>query len=156
MLCATAGLACPGAPVKPEPANCPSEALEAMGEAIGLTGSLRAVIDINQSGDQSQLGTYRDGPVVGRIVGYSRGDPALPDGTLLYGRLWAGPGMTDEYGREAVMARYTEARLPDGRTYPVCIVLGNRDGRVFTQPGSKPGAAVLPRELPVTAVTRWQ
>lgn len=155
MLCASAGLACPGAPVKPAPGDCPGEAREAMGQVLGLSGSLRAVIDINQPGDQSQLGTYRDGPLVGRIAGYSRGDPALPDGTLLYGRLWTGPGIADENGREAVTARYTEARLPDGRTFPVCIVLGGRDGRVRTQPGSKAGAIVLPRELPVSAVTRW-
>jgi len=154
-LCTAAGLACPAAQVKPEAAECPPEAREAMFRALGMdtTKGSKAVIDINQPGDQSLLGTYGDGKVVGRIVGYSWADPALPDGTLLYGRLWT--GLVDEYGRPAAMARYSEAKLPDGRTYPVCIVLGNPDGRVRTQPGSKLGAAVLPRELPVTAVERW-
>ncbi len=154
-LCAAASLACPAAQVKPEAAECPTEAREAMFRDLGMdtTKGSKAVIDINQPGDQSKLGTYGDGMVVGRIVGYSWADPALPDGTLLYGRLWT--GLVDEYGRPAAMARYSEAKLPDGRTYPVCIVLGNPDGRVRTQPGSKSGASVLPRELPVTVVERW-
>ncbi|WP_284668695.1 protein kinase [Myxococcus sp. SDU36] len=154
-LCAVAGLACSAAQVRPEPAECPEEAREAMSRvlAVDTTKGLKAVIDINQPGDQSQLGTYRNGAVVGRIAGYSWADPSLPDGTLLYGRLWT--GLVDEYGRPAAMARYSEAKLPDGRTFPVCIVVGNPDGRVRTQPGSNPDTAVLPRELPVSAVERW-
>jgi len=152
-ICAAVGLGCPASQVKPEPAECPDEAVEAMLQVLKLRGRLRAVIDINQPGDQSQLGTYQDGPVVGRVVGYSWADAALPDGTLLYGRLWT--GLVDEAGRPAAMARFSEAKLPDGRTYPVCVVLGNPDGRVRTLPGSKAGAAVLPRELPVSAVERW-
>ncbi|NRD45963.1 serine/threonine protein kinase [Corallococcus exiguus] len=155
VLCATAGLACPSAPTRPDTnVPCPEVATQAMFQQLSLRKDLKAVIDINQPGDQSQLGTYQDGPVVGRIVGYSWADPALPDGTLLYGRLWTGPGIY-EGNDEAVTARYTEARLPDGRTYPVCIVLGGPEGRVRKLPGSKSGATVLPRELPVSAVWRW-
>ncbi len=154
-LCAVAGLACPAAQVRPEPTECPEEAREAMFRVLGVdtTKGLKAVVDINQPGDQSQLGTYGNGKVVGRIAGYSWADPALPDGTLLYGQLWT--GLVDEYGRPAAMARYSEAKLPDGRTFPVCIVLGNPDGRARTQPGSNSDTAVLPRELPVSAVKRW-
>jgi serine/threonine-protein kinase len=154
-LCSVAGMGCPVAQVNPAPATCPEEAREAMFRVLDVdtTKGLKAVVDINQPGDQSQLGTYQDGPVVGRVVGYSWADPALPDGTLLYGRLWT--GVVDDTGRPAVMARYSEAKLPDGRTHPVCIVLGGFDGRVRVAPGSKEGAAVLPRELPISAVERW-
>ncbi|QQR44570.1 serine/threonine protein kinase [Myxococcus xanthus] len=154
-LCAVAGLACPAAQVRPEPAECPEVAREAMFRTLGVdtTKGLKAVIDVNQPGDQSQLGTYGNGSVVGRIAGYSWADPSLPDGTLLYGRLWT--GLVDEYGRPAAMVRYSEAKLPNGRTFPVCIVAGNPDGRVRTQPGSNGDAAALPRELPVSAVERW-
>lgn len=156
VLCATAGLACPGAPPLPDTnVRCPEVATQAMFLQLRLRGELKAVVDIHQPGDQSQVGTYRDGPIVGRIVGYSWADPALPDGTLLYGRMWTGPGIY-EMDDAAVIARYTEARLPDGRTYPVCIVLGGPEGRVRKLPGSKPGATVLPRELPVSAVWRWE
>ncbi|MFY0583462.1 hypothetical protein ACN28S_62430 [Cystobacter fuscus] len=53
------------------------------------------------------------------------------------------------------MGRYTQAVLPDGRKYPVCIVLGDRDGRIAGAEGSKPGAFILSRNVPVSAVWRW-
>ncbi|WP_257461531.1 hypothetical protein [Archangium lipolyticum] len=87
-----------------------------------------------------------------------KGDGNLPVGTLLHGRLWSGPGIYELEGDEkvpAVLGRYTLAVLPDGRKYPVCIVLGETDGRVAKVEGSKPGAAVLARELPVSPVWRW-
>ncbi|RKG99518.1 serine/threonine protein kinase [Corallococcus carmarthensis] len=155
LVCATAGLACPSVPTRPDSGvPCPEASTQAMFQRLKLRKPLKAVIDINQPGDQSQVGTYQAGPVVGRIVGYSWADPALPDGTLLYGRLWMGPGIYD-HGEEAVIIRYTEARLPDGSTYPVCIVLGGGDGRVPKLPGSDSGSAVLPRELPAVAVWSW-
>ncbi|WP_437340884.1 serine/threonine protein kinase [Corallococcus exercitus] len=155
LVCATAGLACPSVPTRPDSGvRCPRAATEAMFQRLGLGGELRAVVDINQPGDQSQLGTYREGPVVGRIVGRSWTDPGLPDGTLLYGRVWTDPGVYDD-GAEAAIIRYTEARLPDGSTYPVCIVLGGQRGRVAKQPGSDAGSAVLPRELSAEVVWSW-
>jgi serine/threonine-protein kinase len=121
---------------------------------VDTTKGYNVVLDINQPGNTHQVGTYSDGPVVSRIVGgYDWSDPALPDGTLLYGRLWTG-AVTD-YGKPGVMVRYSEAKLPDGRTFPVCIVLGGSDGRVPWWPGSKEGAVVLARELPITVVMRW-
>jgi serine/threonine-protein kinase len=148
-------MGCPAAQVAPAPAECPEEAREAMFRLfkVKTPWTLIAVLDINQPGDNSQVGTYSDGPVVGRIVDYDGADPALPDGTLLYGRLWTGGVIY--YGKPGVMARYSEAKLPDGRTFPVCIVLGGADGRVFVHQRSKEGAAVLPRQVPVTAVPWW-
>ncbi|MCY1041184.1 protein kinase [Corallococcus sp. bb12-1] len=155
LLCATVGLACPSVPTLPATnVRCPEAATQAMFQQLRLTKPLRAIVDINQPGDPSEDGTYQDGPIVGRIVGKSWTDPALPAGTLLYGRLWTGPGIY-EWDEEAVIARYTEARLPDGRVYPVCLVLGGESGRVLKQPGSKPGATVLPNEFTVYSVWRW-
>jgi eukaryotic-like serine/threonine-protein kinase len=88
----------------------------------------------------------------------TRGDGNLPEGTLLHGQLWTGPGIDEVWGkkkRPAVMGRYTQAILPDGRKYPVCIVLGERDGRVAVWEGSKPGAFLLGRNGPVSVVWRW-
>ncbi|QRN97411.1 protein kinase [Archangium violaceum] len=156
-LCAVAGIGCPAVQVRPpEPEDCPKEAAEAMAELKLRTGSpLRAVVDINQPGDASEAGIYQDGPVTGRLV---EGDGNLPEGTVLHGRLWTGAGIYEVAGTEkfpAVLGRYTQAVLPDGRKYPVCIVLGDRDGRVPMVEGSKPGATVLARELPVSPVWRW-
>jgi len=156
-LCSVAGMGCPSAQVRPAPAECPEEAREAMFRVLNVdtTKGFVAVVDINQPAqawDENPLGTYEDGPVVGRIAGNSWTDPSLPDGTLLYGRLWT--GVVDADGRPAAMARYSEAKLPDGRSYPVCIVLGLM-GTYHVDPGSKAGAAKLPRRLPMSAVHRW-
>ncbi len=152
-LCAATGLGCPAAQVIPGPEKCPEEAIRAMFEELEFSAGshLKAVIDINQLGDQSVLGVYKDGPIVGRIT---RGEGLLVEGTLLYGTLWTGPGIY-QFDREAVMGRYNRAVLPDGREYPVCIVLGSQDGRVPKWYDAKPGAVELPRELPVSAVWRW-
>ncbi|WP_239470264.1 hypothetical protein [Archangium violaceum] len=155
-LCAVVGIGCPGAQVKPpEPEDCPREATEAMAELKLRKGSpLRAVVDVNQPGDTSEAGVYQDGPVIGRLT---VGDGNVPEGTLLHGRLWTGSGIYWDGDEKfpAVTGRYTEAVLPDGRKYPVCIVLGDWDGRVPKHEGSKEGAAVLNRELPVSVVQRW-
>ncbi|MFL5358795.1 serine/threonine protein kinase [Archangium sp.] len=157
-LCAVAGLGCPAAQVKPpEPSDCPKDAVETMFQELKLreASELRAVVDINQPGDTSEEGVYQDGPVIGRLT---VGDGNLPEGTLLHGRLWTGPGIYDletNVERPAVMGRYTLAVLPDGRKFPVCIVLGNPDGRVPKRENSKEGTAVLNREVPVSAVWSW-
>ncbi|XXF76528.1 serine/threonine-protein kinase [Myxococcaceae bacterium GXIMD 01537] len=159
LLCTATGVGCPGAQVKPpESEACPEEARKAMFEVLGLTRSseLRALIDVNQPPEGHQPGTYRDGPVVGQVVGEEWTDPRLPAGTLLYGELWTGPGILWR-DKPAVTGRYTRAKLPDGRTLPVCILLGNNPSEAGWEalPGSKPGAARLPRELPVWPISRW-
>ncbi|MGZ3460216.1 MAG: serine/threonine protein kinase [Archangium sp.] len=157
-LCTATSLGCPAAQVRPEPENCPEEALHNMFEVLKLNEEDRrfqATVDINQPGGPTEEGTYRDGPIIGRVVQYDWSPHGLPGGTLLYGRLWTGPGIQDRDGEDAVMGRYTEALLPDGRKLSVCIVLGQADGREHKWPGSKPGAAVLKRELAVFPAERW-
>jgi len=157
-LCAATGLGCPAVQVKPPaPADCPEDARRAMFEELKLTQGryLVGILDIHQPGDGQDEGLYRDGPIVGRVVRHDYTDPALPDGTLLYGQLWTGPGIQDQHGQESVIGRYTQALLPDGRKVPVCIVVGGPDGRFPKEPGSKPGAAVLRREVSLAAVSNW-
>jgi serine/threonine-protein kinase len=150
-LCAATGLGCPAAQVKPEPEECPEETNRVMFRELKISVGSPLVAEISQPGAQSERGVYRDGPLVGRI---SYGDGLLVEGTLLYGTLWTGPGIY-QFGREAVIGRFTSAVLPDGRKYSVCIVLGSQDGRVPKLPGSKPGAVHLQRTLPVSAVWDW-
>ena len=112
------------------------------------------VIDIGQPGNTQQEGIYHEGEIISRVVKEPWANGPLPEGTLLYGRLWT-EGLT-KYGTEAVLGRYTEALLPDGRRVPICIVLGDyASGLVMKNPGSKPGQARLPRELHATSVLRW-
>ena len=98
-------------------------------------------------------GTYRPGPIVSKVVKYKWTGP-LPEGTLLYGRLWT-EGISRS-GGESVLGRYTEALLPDGRRVPVCITLGgDPTGLTSKHEGSRPGEARLPREMSAVPVHYW-
>jgi len=156
-LCTTTALGCPAAQVRPEPADCSEEALRNTFGLLKLNEGMwiDAVVDIHQPGKPSDNGTYRDGPIVSRVVGDERTHPELPDGTLLYGRLWTGPGLQNRIGEDAILGRYTEALLPDGRKLPVCMVLGGPEGLWPREPGSKPGAALMDKVVPAAAVRRW-
>ncbi len=159
-LCAALGLGCPGAQVRPPgPEDCPREAREAMKELGFNNGSsFMVIVDIRQPGEQYDAGLYQDGPVVGRFVKQYMSRQFLPEGTLLHGRLWTTGISVDVYReglRPGVIGRYTQAVLPDGRSYPVCIVMGNDDGRVLKQQGSTPELTVLGRSMPMSAVWRW-
>lgn len=159
MLCAATAVGCPGAQVKPpQSEDCPEEARRAMFEVLKLTegSDIQAIIDVGQPGREGEDGTYRDGPIVGQVQEfYGAEDPGLPRGTLLYGRLWTGPGILWR-GEAGVVARYTEARFPDGRTFPVCLTLGlPHEAGLFVLPGSKPGAVKLPRAFRIAPVYRW-
>jgi len=151
-LCATFSVGCPAAQVRPLPEDCAPEAVRSMRELNLHPGTYRVVIDINQPGTNQQEGVYRSGPIVSKVVKYSWTGP-LPEGTLLYGQLWT-EGLT-KYGKEAVLGRYTEALLPDGRRVPICFVLGDQTGLTIKNPGSTPGQARLPREFGVLAVDLW-
>jgi serine/threonine-protein kinase len=152
-LCAATTLGCPAAQVRPEPTDCPTETTDIMFKELKLTtGSpLRALVDVDQPGEG--MGLYKEGPVVGRVT---VGEGLMVEGSLLYGHLWIGPGLKDDVGREAVIGRYTQALLPDGKKYPVCIALGGPDGRMPWIAGPKSGTVQLPRDSPVNAVWRWQ
>jgi serine/threonine protein kinase len=155
-LCATLSIGCPSAQVRPFPENCPAEAVKSMEEMEMLDHpDVRILIDINQPGARNELGTYHSGKVVGRVVPGGYGKSPLPTGTLLYGQLWTEGLVLD--GEPAVLGRYTEAILPDGRRLPVCVQLhSNREGGLKpTKPGSKPGAAILQREDNAIAVDFW-
>ncbi|TSC29548.1 serine/threonine-protein kinase [Corallococcus sp. Z5C101001] len=135
-------LSCAGAPLVPKPQCCPQEALEAM-KALNLERDGKATITLDArhpwSLDAETL-TVSDGDIISvQEEGYGR----LPEGTLLYGHLWT--------GGERVVGRYTRARTPDGRTYPVCIILGNPEGW-WKEKGSKPGAAIVDRRVGYTVV----
>ena len=155
-LCATVGLGCPGAQVRlPERGHCPSDAIDGMNALrFGSTrGQLRAVLDVHQPVDElNEFGVYKTGPLVGRTTTPTG---LMPVGTLLYGYIWTGPGITNNHGEDAFIARYTQAILPDGRKYPVCIIVGDMSGRMFKLDGSTPDTARIQREEMLMYVQRW-
>ncbi|MBZ4423283.1 serine/threonine-protein kinase [Myxococcus sp. RHSTA-1-4] len=135
-----AGLtACAATQVIPEPARCPSEALETMRLLRLKAGDGGFTeLDILQPDISSQL-NYRivvnDGPITSRLVEQPLG--RLPVGTLIYGRLWT--------GGEQVLGRYTRVKTPDGSEYPVCFVLSDLDGLPKSRSSSPGYTRVVPR-----------
>ncbi|MFP2964151.1 serine/threonine protein kinase [Myxococcus sp. 1LA] len=139
-------MGCPGSSqVRPGPSECPDEAREAMFEVLRLQegDSVVITIDINQPGIMGELGVYSDGPVRGVV---QKGFRYLPTGTVLVGRVWTGGG--------ALLARYTEARYPNGRTYPVCIAIGE-NGAMPAEKGPQPGTVTFNRSMYGWAVKEW-
>jgi hypothetical protein len=81
---------------------------------IGMHASISVRADRPGSAGSPLFG--RDGAIVSRVFD-SR---TLPEGTRVEGRPWA-RGKT-------VIGRYTALELPNGRRYPVCLVLCDYDG----------------------------
>ncbi|NMO13888.1 protein kinase [Pyxidicoccus fallax] len=146
--CATAtaavamALGCTGAQLRPEPADCAQEALDMMftprrDGGLGIFQGTAPSISIDRHRrwrESDPLIIFTDG-YIESYVETARG--GMPEGTILKGRLWTGTG--------ALVGRYYEAQLPDGRNVPVCMVLGgNRAGVPLAgEEGSKPGAVVF-------------
>ena len=154
-LCATFSIGCTAAPVRPpSDEDCPPGAVQSMEEMNLFARRVipRVVLDINQPGDQSQDGIYRQGSIVSKVV-ESEFNGSLPEGTLLYGQLWT-EGIRKE-GKDAALVRWTEALLPDGRRFPVCFAFNDRTGRMQSDPGDKPGEVRLPREWDIYPVRGW-
>ena len=115
---AAATLACSGSQIRPTPGEpCPDGALEAM-RKLGLRQGMQINIYTRQDrpGGANEALFVRDGEIVSRVFASYN----LPDGTLVEGRLWT-QGKT-------VIGRYTAMELPNGRRYPVCLVLCDYDG----------------------------
>jgi serine/threonine-protein kinase len=153
--CLELSAGCTSAQVKPfEEEPCPSEALAVM-ERLGFTENTSGllVLDIHQPDTASgELGRYQDGPITSVLKWDEK--RILPPGSLLIGTLWTYGGRKPRAGVDMTYGRYTEVRTPQGERYPVCFLLGNRDG-VPQEETSRPGAVVLPRTLPFFAVKRF-
>jgi eukaryotic-like serine/threonine-protein kinase len=154
--CLELSTACAGAQVKPfQEEACPPEALAAMKQLrldIGESGLLFLDVHQLESKRGGEVGVYKDGPIVSVFKGSAQS--TLPYGTLLKGTLWTYSGRKSRSGLDIAYGRYTEAETPDGKRYPICFILGDREG-VNQEKSSQPGAVLLPRTLPFTIVKRF-
>jgi hypothetical protein len=109
-LCTTFSVGCTATQVRPLPEDCPRETVRSMEEMDLFKGDgYHVIIDIHQLGEPTERGTYRPRPIVSKLVKYSWTGP-LPEGTLLYGRLWT-EGLTG-LTRKDSGSKPGEARLP--------------------------------------------
>jgi hypothetical protein len=144
MLWAVGQLACtgPAAQVRPlTPSDCPPEAQQAMKE-WRLSGSTKvAHFPALEAGN----------------VTVHRGHGASLQMLHDWGRMPAGSVLTGElvFGEERVYGRFTEARTPEGKGFPVCVqILDNWDRKlgVKLERRAGPDAAVVYTNVRVEAV----
>jgi serine/threonine-protein kinase len=146
---------CTGVQTRPDPEDCPKEAVEAMRKELGWRmgeGTQPAiVVDVTKGGIPRPLTkledaatVFNDGPVTGELA---RDEGKAPKGTRLEGHLWT--------TGDRIYGRYRRAHLPGGRTVPICVELGNGPVGMAKREGSKPGAAVGSKEANGLAVERW-
>jgi len=145
---------CTGVQTRPDPEDCPKEAVEAMEKELGwFVGHQPAiVVDVTKrvpeplTKREDAWAVFKDGPVTGELA---RDEGKAPKGTRLEGHLWT--------TGDRIYGRYRRAHLPGGPTVPICVeLISGGDLGLRKREGSKPSAAVGSKEANGLAVERWR
>jgi serine/threonine protein kinase len=149
---------CTGVQTRPDPEDCPKEAVRAMVEElewseqggtqpyliVDVTKALgvdRAKVEMRE--DPCTL--FKDGPVTGALI---KAEGKAPMGTRLDGHLWT--------TGDRIYGRYFRAHLKGGRTVPICLELRNGPtGLPKDECPSKPGYAPGTKDSQAVATDRW-
>ncbi|HYH96092.1 serine/threonine protein kinase [Hyalangium sp.] len=142
--------------LRPEPGACPEEALKAMGQFhMPARGRNSTWIQPDWTQEsQPDPGVYESGPIIGKYWGSPGSTWPWPEGTLLEGHLWvSAPG-------DRVFGHYTRARLPDGKTVPICLEICTEEGEAGVGwekqgPGPREGTVLMRRLVPACWTDRW-
>jgi serine/threonine protein kinase len=146
---------CTGVQTRPDPENCPEDAVKAMrqelGWSLGRGTQPFILLDVTkgtvEEARAQRFTVFKDGPVTGALIDAEGNAPA---GTRLDGHLWT--------TGDRIYGRYVRAHLAGGRVVPICVEIGND----FDQPGiekeggSKPGHTVGDKVANGLAVERWR
>jgi serine/threonine-protein kinase len=150
---------CTGVQTRPDPANCPEDAVKAMEQELGWKLAWQShlgtqpfiLLDVTKGTVEEQRvaprPVWKDGPVTGALI---RAAGKAPEGTRLDGHLWT--------TGERIYGRYVRAHLAGGRVVPICVELGNDfdEPGIDKREGSKPGHTVGPAAWQGIAVERWR
>jgi len=154
VLCTLAS-GCPG-PTAPQvrplppPANCPPGAVRAMKD-LGFTfGEYRGAEFPFEDYTENWV-PVRVGP--GVMMRLDETGTTLPDGTMVSGELF--------FDGQRIHGRFTQAHTPQGETYPVCLVLADRNDNIglganHVKPGKEPGTALVQWSEGVKVVERFE
>ncbi|WP_224247453.1 serine/threonine-protein kinase [Hyalangium gracile] len=145
---------CATVQLRPEPGECPDNAIKAMRKFhqpnMGMA-AVRIWPDARRKGDTEGLGAYENGPITG-VFDLESSPDEFPDGTLLDGHLWvSAPG-------DRIFGRFTRARLPDGSSVPLCMELcENEDdwGIHKRGPGPREGTVMMYHHVGACFTDRW-
>jgi eukaryotic-like serine/threonine-protein kinase len=136
---AAANAGCPGAQVRPEPGDCPADAVKAMKEH-GLRDGNRVRFTLGGSVEKGTLSPpLKGGRVEGTVIdhrGFSGLYANLPVGTHLFGELWPAP---DKERPDRAALRFDRVQLPNGSEFPVCIIASD-DGLLYVAEREPTGA----------------
>ena len=144
----------------PLPQACPAGAVETMTDTLGLRIGERSVMLWSADWRGTSNRPVRVYEATSLYVGgdwetnrnaWGRGDKvALPNNTRISGRLYVHEGR--------VYGRFTEARTPNGVTYPMCLELLDTDGKVGLelQSGSAPGKMMVDQVVELRVVDRFK
>jgi serine/threonine-protein kinase len=148
---------CTGVQTRPDPEDCPKEAVRAMEElgwSKGRGTQPFILLDVTKGSVEDleavraqPLTVWKDGPVTGALID---AEGKAPAGTRLDGHLWT--------TGDRIYGRYVRAHLPGGRVVPICVELGNdiAEPGIDKREGSKPGHTVGPKAWNGLAVQRWR
>ena len=145
---------CTGVQTRPDPEDCPKEAIRAMEQELGWSLVLRIqphlLLDVTkgtlEEARANNRAVWKDGPVTGALA-----DPEgkAPAGTRLDGHLWT--------TGDRIYGRYVRAHLPGGRVVPICVEITEiGDLGMNKEEGSKPGAPIGRKVAVGLAVERWR
>lgn len=132
----------------PSSDQCPRGSVEAL-RGLGIRPGAVHPVSLIAPGEPPRPLAVREGPGLSATLVGDWGQ--LPGGTVLYGQVY--------FGSERVFARFTEARLPEGRRLAVCLQLvDSADWRPGLVPehGSRGAQASLWSAADVEAVVRYE
>ena len=133
----------------PPPAECPPDAWDTMA-SLGIEPDQSRLATFPIEGNAARIVIPHGTPII-LIEAWGR-DDVLPQHTVFTGELF--------FGAERAYGRFTQARTPQGKVYPVCMELFGdespyRRGEQI-EPGSKPGAVILGSTVYLHAVERFE
>ncbi|KFA87394.1 serine/threonine protein kinase [Archangium violaceum] len=141
----------------PPPQECPAGAVKVMTGTLGLSVGERKSVGLTDGPGQGRPVHVQEDATL-RVGGHWEAGAdhtgkgykvALPTNTRLFGRLYVKQGR--------VYGRFTEARTPQGVTYPVCLELLDSSSHVGVElePGSAPGKMMVSPYAQVRVVDRF-
>jgi predicted Ser/Thr protein kinase len=128
---------CTGAPIRPEPFECPARTEKVMRDQLGWEAGYRFAVALDDRFERDSRAVFRPGaevvalvPDTGLIPGQRQ---KAPPGTKLWGRVYVDPQDETAKGRgepAAVLVKYERAKLPGKEEVPVCVI--GRSGAAYS------------------------
>jgi len=165
---AAANAGCASAPVRPDPGRCPQEVQDTLQEALGIEPETRVAYvtlgsEPTPEPKRIEYMAVKEGPITAVVIRPQPPSwpPGLPMGTVLHGYVWTDLSFKKtthpDTGEilEYALIRFTSFTLPNGKSFPACMVGFDNDGLAVKHAGSRPGVAVIYRFGGIHTIKTW-